>query len=478
MSGRTRPGRGVRTGTAGTVAGAMVTRLAILRRLLASPRAPLVALAVVSALSLGGRALFLDEPCASPCTTANDHTMIFDEAYYVNAARVIAGIRPPAGDHYSDAPLGTDPNAEHPQGVKLVMAAAIELFGDGPFAWRIGSLLMGSIAILGMFALVRRAGGGRWSALCASTLMACDNLLLVHSRIGTLDIWAVAMMVWALALYLGGRPFVAGIVLAIGTAFKEVAPYLWFVILLIEIARVLLARRDPSAPVDWSFGEAFRRFAVMALTTGAGFVGLLAIMDEIAPPYADAEAKLITGGPFAEIAHIINYAAALTSPHGLTGIASYPWDWLVDLWPIVYLRVSASLPGHETGAIHPVSEFLGMMSPAIMVLAMPAVLFGLYRLVRLSPAGAASASERQMALVGSVWFIGTWTPFALQSLLDSRISYLYYMCIVMPGLYVAITYLVSLAWRRRRRWLSGLTILWALSVLAAVIVMYPFVAAY
>ena len=29
------------------------------------------------------------------------------------------------------------------------MAAAIELFGDGPFAWRIGSLIFGSLAILG-----------------------------------------------------------------------------------------------------------------------------------------------------------------------------------------------------------------------------------------------------------------------------------------------------------------------------------------
>ena len=70
------------------------------------------------------------------------------------------------------------------------MAGAIELFGDGPFAWRIGSLIFGSLAILGMFALVRAAGGGRWSALGAAALMACDNLLLVHGRIGTLDIYA------------------------------------------------------------------------------------------------------------------------------------------------------------------------------------------------------------------------------------------------------------------------------------------------
>ena len=41
----------------------------------------------------------------------------------------------------------------------MVVAGAIELFGDGPLAWRLPSILLGSLAILGMFALVRAAGG-------------------------------------------------------------------------------------------------------------------------------------------------------------------------------------------------------------------------------------------------------------------------------------------------------------------------------
>src|SRR5581483_5481916 len=125
----------------------------------------------------------------------------------------IAGIHPATGQNYNGAPLGDDPNAEHPQLAKLVIAGAIELFGDGPFAWRIGSILLGSVAILGMFALVRAAGGNRWAALAAAALMASDNLVLVHGRIGTLDIYALAAMVWGVALYLRGRPVWAGAVL-------------------------------------------------------------------------------------------------------------------------------------------------------------------------------------------------------------------------------------------------------------------------
>ena len=294
---------------------------------------PLILLAVISVLSFGARAALIGEPCQSPCTKAGQHTLIFDEAYYVNAARVIAGIRPPSGSHYANAPLGTDPNAEHPQLVKLVMAGAIELLGDGPLAWRIGSLFMGSIAILGMFALVRAARGGRWTALGASTLMACDNLLLVHGRIGTLDIYAVAAMIWCVALYLRGRPLAAGLVLAVGSACKLVAPYVLAVLVFLELARLVLAARDPTVERDWRPGPALRRLVICGFSAAGVFMAILAVMDQIATPYNDAAAQLITGGAFDHFAHMVSYASTLISPHGPQGIASYPWDWLVDLKP-------------------------------------------------------------------------------------------------------------------------------------------------
>src|SRR5258708_9066070 len=111
-------------------------------------RNPIVLLAILSAVSFAARIAFIDDPCKTPCRAGAAHTLIFDEVYYVNAARVIAGIRPSAGQNYRTAPLGDDPNAEHPQLVKLVIAGAIELFGDGPFAWRIGVVLIGSLALL------------------------------------------------------------------------------------------------------------------------------------------------------------------------------------------------------------------------------------------------------------------------------------------------------------------------------------------
>jgi hypothetical protein len=45
----------------------------------------------------------------------------------------------------------------------------------------------------------------------------------------------------------------------------------------------------------------------------------------------------------------------------------------------------------------------------------------------------------------------------------------------MPGLYVTGAWLVARLWRLRRIWLRALIGLWALSVVVAVVLLYPFV---
>src|SRR5688572_1912421 len=53
-----------------------------------------------------------------------DGSLIFDEKYYVNAGRMLAGI-PPQPDIYQDRTIGLDPNREHPPLAKLIEAASI-----------------------------------------------------------------------------------------------------------------------------------------------------------------------------------------------------------------------------------------------------------------------------------------------------------------------------------------------------------------
>jgi predicted membrane-bound dolichyl-phosphate-mannose-protein mannosyltransferase len=427
-------------------------------------RSPLGLLVVLCLLSTGARVAWLGEPCGTPCRSATQHVFVFDEVYYVNAARVIAGVHPPTGSPYADSPLGSDPNSEHPQLGKLVIAGSIELFGDGPLAWRLGSVLLGTISILGTFALVRAAGGGSWIALGAAGLMAADNLLLVHGRIGTLDMYALAAMVWGVALYLRRRPLLAGIVIGLGACAKVVALYALLVLGLMEAIRWLTSRGQARARV--------LHLALAAAVACTMFIGVLAGMGALARPYDNTAGKYLGSGPFAHLSHMISYAAHQTSPHGPTGIASYPWQWLGDYKPIVYLNIVPGHPAERLLSIHPAVHFLGMISPPILLLTVPALAVAGVTVVRRSrrASGRETSEGDEVPSVALAWFAGTFIPFELLSLVWNRTSYLYYMVIVMPGIYMAVAGLAARARGKRTRMLRAA---WVAAVVVAVIGMYP-----
>jgi dolichyl-phosphate-mannose-protein mannosyltransferase len=419
-----------------------------IRGAIRAPWMPIALLAVLSVLSLAARAAWLSDPCASPCRGPAAHSLIFDEVYYVNAARRIDGIAVPQHQSYAGDPAGQDSNSEHPQFAKLFIAGAIEVFGDGPFAWRVGSVLFGSLAILGMFALARAGGASRWCSLLAATLMASDNLMLVHGRIATLDIYVVTFMIWAAALYLRGRPVVSGVLLGIGATVKLVAPYVLVVLALVELVRHRRA----------VLGAAFRALATVTGVATAVYLAVLAAFDRIAPPYDPQTGTTITGGPFAHTAHMFSYAAGQTSPHGPKGIASYPWEWLIDLKPINYLNVTVTSGGSRTSTVH----FLGLISPPMLLFALPALALALR---------AAWRGGLEVDAVAAGWFCGTWLPFLALSLFWARTSYLYYMVIVMPGIYLALARLFSRP--RMPRWALGG---WLGLVALAAVLSYPFLA--
>lgn len=408
-----------------------------------------------------------------------DHLLIFDEAYYVNSARVIAGLRPPAaqGAAYAHAPLGSDPNAEHPQLAKLIMAGSIEALGDGPWAWRLGSLIFGTLAILGMFALVRAAGGSPWLALGAAALMASDNLMLVDGRIGTLDIYVVTAMIWAVALYLRGHPLWAGLVAGVGACMKLFALDVVPVLLLYEILEL---RARPTVAGDQLAGLRARgphlggfrarapgvrgaaaRFVQACAAGGVVFIGLLAILDDIAPPYDNAAGRFVSGGPFAHIGHMISYAAAQT---GEKGIASYPWSWLVDSKSIVYFKIDTAPHTPGVPYDYPPVHFLGVISPPILLAGVIGTVVVLWKALSGRVGG-----ERRLLILAAAWFLGTFGPFLVSAGIFNRTTYLYYMTIVMPGMYVAGAWLVTRL--RRHMWLVWI---WVIAVAGAAVLLYPF----
>ena len=445
----------------------------VARRLLANRRAPLVALGLILALSLFARVYDLKQPCSSPCSTPASHTLIFDESYYINAARVIAGVTPPSGDTYGigplcktvavgttcTAPAGDDPNAEHPQLAKVIIAGAIKLFGDTPAGWRLPSVLFGMIALVALYALVLGLGGSPWLAVGATAVMSLDNLILVHSRIATLDIFGLAMMLISANLYVRKRALLAGVALGIGGDMKETSLYLAAVFVVLEAMNVLRALWVEHNAKGWV--QRNLRPAFTAVISGAAtFLLVLWILDLVVPAYDTGTHITYAGSPFTHLFHFIHYAALLKAVPNATGISSTPWEWLLDQRTINYARVAVnSLAAGKIVASRATIYFQGEINPFIIFLAIPAFFAALAQWWR---------ENDRIALFGAAWVIATYGLSVYDAQISGRIAYLYYMVVVMPGVYLIVVRLFS-----RKGIPTAATVGWAAGLVYSFLNLYP-----
>ena len=448
-----------------------------LRRRLASwvsrPRAPLVLLGIVVALGVGARVFHLDIPAER---TAGEG-FVFDEKYYVNAARVIAGVPMHSSDTYANAsPTGTDPNGEHPQLGKVIIGASIRLLGDNATGWRISAVIFSVVSLLLLYWLMRVLGCSSWLALGATSIAAFENLWLVSGRIAVLDIYCVPFMLAGVGLYLRRRPVLAGVLIGIGTCIKEFALYAVFAIVLLELmrlARRLIVERNTGTHLDGA--AIWRRVRTPVALIGVSlvvFVSLLAVLDKTVTPYHDGhpvdrgQARICNSlGPWSgacnHIAFMDDYAAKLRSPAGPQGIASYPWQFWGDVEPIDYYTVRTTVSvDHNVTAVNTVLSYKGMIDPVVLVTAWIAILATLVWAVR---------RRDDVSFLVLAWIIATWLPAELSSLLGQRTTYLYYMVVTMPALYIAVARLLGRRWMPR--WLIGV---WVGVFLASFAVLYPF----
>ena len=340
--------------------------------------------------------------------------LIFDENYYVNAARVMIGAHVPHGAPYAGSAVGLDPNTEHPPLGKAVIAGSMRVFGDNPLGWRLPSILAGLAAILLVYLIVRRVSGRPWLAVFAAATFSVDNLVFVHSRLATLDILFVAPALLAVWLLFRDMTLWAGVACGIAILMKLPAIYA----LLALVALVLFFPKDPDAPDRWR-----RCFRTAGLLAGAALATALVGLWVLDLQFSRYHS------PFTHIAHMVRYGAALSRHGGPIGSESYPWQWLANEVQIPYLRIDQSLSvgGEQLGG-RSLVHFRGAMNPAMIGLA----------LVGLSYAGARALRQRDRLAAWTVcWSAGFFVPFLVGSVAFHRISYLYYMLPIVPAIAVA-----------------------------------------
>ena len=224
---------------------------------------------------------------------------------------------------------------------KEVLAAGIGLFGDRPWAWRVPSLLAGTLALWASIRALWFASLSRFATIAYALLLASGFMLFVHARIAMLDAVMVACLAvcfWQLAAAVrapehGRRSLaIAGIALglALGTKWNALPlaplPGLAFLVVRLRASgwRGLWGHRG--APVPGI------RLVEAAVWLGAVPLAVYALT--YLPAWLIAARELPEGGFIGLHQMMLRMQESVVKPHPYQSMWT---DWVIDRRAIWYL---------------------------------------------------------------------------------------------------------------------------------------------
>ncbi len=148
-----------------------------------------------------------------------------------------------------------DPNHEHPPLAKLMIAFSMLLIGNNGYGFRLPSVVFGTLSILVLYLLLKRVSGDKLLSLIAAFLFSFDNLVFVHSRIATLDIFVLFFMILGFYWYFGKNMILSGVAFALSTLCKIGGLYGILVVAIYHLGKAFLVKKDDDESLMHKFGR-------------------------------------------------------------------------------------------------------------------------------------------------------------------------------------------------------------------------------
>jgi dolichyl-phosphate-mannose-protein mannosyltransferase len=321
-------------------------------------------------------------------------SLVFDEQYYVPAARIILG------------GYGTT-IAEHPPLAQLIIASGIWIFGDNPFGWRIFPVIFGLAGSVFFYLICRRLELDSKYAYVATFLVSFENLSFVQSSVAMLDVFSLTFMLSGFWLYLRSRPVVSGLMIALS--------------MLAKLTGVIAI---PIIALHWLIGDLKQRWNIILFL----FITLAAFF--ILMPVLDFLVWHRWMEPFSQVKNILDNNTVGTFAKSRDLMVSRPWEWLV--FPVIL-----------TYWISP--HYLSMISPPVWALIIPAVIFLFFK----------ARQRHKAALFALIWFLGAYFIWVPVSLITDRISYIYYIYPAIGAIGLALAIAAEDWDKHRTNWKNG-----------------------
>jgi dolichyl-phosphate-mannose--protein O-mannosyl transferase len=271
---------------------------------------------------------------------------VFDEVYYVDGARDFL--------KFGVEVAGNKPEfIVHPPVGKWLIASGIQIFGDHEFGWRFATAIFGTLLILLFARLVHVLFYSPLLTSLGAFLMACDGLMLVHSRTALLDLFLTFFVLLAVYLWHQQRHWLAAIALGLAMGTKWSAIYFLIAIIFVSLYRIF--SEHPSKALIRPTIKKFFQYGLLPIlvyiTTWSGWF--------ISNRGWDRD---WSSNPL--IAWIHYHSEMLSFHTGLTQKHSYqanPWSWMVMGRPTSFFYASPKGCGSDSCA----QEVLALGTPLL-----------------------------------------------------------------------------------------------------------------
>lgn len=354
-----------------------------------------LALLAVVVLTLGLRLAIIEFPKLDVSGGGVRWDLIFDERYYVSAAR--------------DMLNGKAANNEHPPLAKVFVASGLAMLGDNPVGWRTSAILSSSISIVLIYVLSSHLCGRRDVSLCSAMLFAFDIMAFNLGQIALLDAPAMAFVLAASVTLLKGRYDLSGLFIGLASLCKLSSIFV-YVGPLLFLVFVKGRQRDSIRGAL----RAYSRSVVMAMVVF--LVGLWLY---------DSWYSVFSKNPLGHISYMLAYHSGLKYQDPADVIL--PLQWINPFEPF------APMPFYVLSSRE--VAYYGIYTPlwwSIWIIMPPSVCELLGRFKR--------GETNGINLFTLLWILASFSPYLVLAYLMSRWVYPFYFYFTLPGLYVALAY--------------------------------------
>jgi len=421
--------------------------------------------------------------------------MVFDEAYYVPAARDILNI------------VGSNP--EHPFLGKAWIAIGIYIFGDNWFGWRIIPSIF-SVLSLSVFYLISKRFLGKKMAVYATAMLGFEVMFFVHGSLAMLEVPSIFFAFLSFWFYLERKEkkilkislYYWLSALAMGIAFlsKETAAFYVIIIIFLYItSRVQFTNYKELLPKLY-------KAIMLLLFLGGIYIIPVTIYDIVYQPSTSTEIiithtvvpvpnedkimlknstvtststnKVTINNALEHLIYTVSYASGLTiTNESDVNSGNYAWNWILPLPsypPSPYYvestevrhttKSNGEIVGITTETRHPVSWYgIGTNIP---------IWWSIWLIVPFTAFNILRKKGKEIDYFLLIWIVGTYLPMLYTSGVVGRIVYPFYFIQTVPALALGIPYMVS-SIIKARPIRNFILIVLMLAVLAVFVLYFP-----